>query len=130
MVSCTCIRAYSQSTNGTFDPALCSVFRKSDGKIPAVVKDEVTEPRLLDYIRRSQALGDTVSTAVQRVVDSGEPIVVWGVGTHTQRLLATGGLTKACIKAFVDSNPRYQGKQINGIPIISPAELKGGPSPY
>ena len=35
------------------------------------------------------------------------------------------GLARARITAFVDSNPRYQGKQVSGIPILSPAELAG-----
>ncbi|MGO9109565.1 MAG: class I SAM-dependent methyltransferase [Thermoguttaceae bacterium] len=122
-------RVLRDSTAGAFDPGLCSVFQKSDGKMPVPVRDDDTEPRLLDYIRCSQSLGDTVCTALQHVVASSEPIIVWGVGTHTQRLLAIGGLDNACIKAFVDSNPRYQGKQINGIPIISPSQLKGRSEP-
>jgi len=33
-------------------------------------------------------------------------------------------LGEAKIKAFVDSNPRYQGKSLNNVPIISPQALK------
>jgi len=47
------------------------------------------------------------------------------VGTHTQRLMATSRLAQADIRAFVDSNPRYQGKTISGVPVLAPAALKG-----
>jgi FlaA1/EpsC-like NDP-sugar epimerase len=58
-----------------------------------------------------------------------QTIIIWGVGTHTLRLLETSRLGRANIVAFVDSNPRYQLKQLNGIPIIAPADLKSRPEP-
>ncbi len=56
-------------------------------------------------------------------------MIVWGVGTHTLRLLATGGLDPSKIVEFVDSNPKYQSRDLRGIPVISPAELKDQQSP-
>jgi FlaA1/EpsC-like NDP-sugar epimerase len=72
--------------------------------------------------RRIRALIDR--TAGQR-----EPILVWGVGTHTKRLLATGGLDQVNVSAFVDSNPKYHGKRLHDIPIISPDSLGSRPEP-
>jgi len=43
--------------------------------------------------------------------------------------LATSRLAEAKISAFVDSNSRYQGKSLNDIPIIAPADLRDRPEP-
>jgi FlaA1/EpsC-like NDP-sugar epimerase len=51
-------------------------------------------------------------------------LAVWGAGTHTLRLLETSKLGRAHIVAFIDSNPRYQGKQLRGIPIVTPREFQ------
>ncbi len=61
-----------------------------------------------------------IHETVLELIASQRPLVVWGVGTHTQRLLATGGLAEANIVAFVDSNPNYLGKKLNNIPILAP----------
>jgi hypothetical protein len=46
-------------------------------------------------------------------------MIVWGVGTHTLRLLATGGFDVARIALFLDSNPRYQHQRLRGVPIVA-----------
>ena len=72
--------------------------------------------RLVDYTEASLT---RVSDA-----DSQVPLAVWGTGTHTLRLLETSKLGSARIVAFIDSNARYKGKQLRGIPIITPAEFQ------
>jgi SAM-dependent methyltransferase len=91
--------------------------------------DRATEPALAEYIRRSREVDKRIRAAIGAIVARGQPIVVWGVGTHTLRLLATSRLAEAQIVAFVDSNPRYQGKQLHGRPIIAPDELRGRSEP-
>jgi hypothetical protein len=49
---------------------------------------------------------------------------VWGVGTHTSRLMATSRLGEADIVAFIESNSRYHGKTLRGRPILAPEVLK------
>jgi SAM-dependent methyltransferase len=63
------------------------------------------------------------------LADSGRPIVVWGVGTHTTRLMATSSLAQANIAAFIESNARYHGKTLNGRPILAPSALKDRAEP-
>ena len=65
-----------------------------------------------------------MNNKILRIVKSKKPIIVWGVGTHTLRLLKTSELSKANIKYFVDSNPKYSNKKLNGKKIILPAELE------
>ena len=63
-----------------------------------------------------------LNNRIREAVD-GRKVVVWGVGTHTRRLLANDTLRSGDISAFVDANPKYQGQQLVGIPVISPNQL-------
>jgi SAM-dependent methyltransferase len=89
------------------------------------VPDHETENGLDAYIRQSRQVDEVIRQRIDELVDQSVPLVVWGAGTHTARLFATSRLRQANIRAFVDSNVRYQGKQLDGIPIISPNDLKG-----
>ena len=53
----------------------------------------------------------------------------WGVGAHTLRLLATGGLEIEWVEAFVDSNRKYQQRNLRGAPVISPEQLRSRTEP-
>ena len=66
---------------------------------------------------------------IDQAVKGNRSIMVWGVGTHTQRLLATGALNPSNIVAFVDSNPKYQNQQLHGIPVVRPETLRGRTEP-
>ena len=78
---------------------------------------------LVEYIDISSQVEHGVLEKIAQIEQSGKPIIIWGVGTHTQRLLATSRLGKAKIRVFVDSNKRYYDKMMNGIPIIAPELL-------
>lgn len=112
-----------------FGLALDATFQKRDRANRHLVRDNRTEVELAAYIRQSRAVDDRLRRIIGGIVTTGEPILVWGVGTHTQRLLSMGGLGEATIAAFIDSNPRYQGKLLNNIPIISPGDLHGRSEP-
>ncbi len=121
--------SYNEGLGYTYGGAVVdAVFRKSRGPLPWQ-PDTQTEPALADYIRRSQAVDDGIRQTIERILAAGESVIVWGVGTHTLRLLATSRLAEARIAAFVDANPRYQGKSLRDVPIISPAELSGRAEP-
>ena len=116
-------RALRGYTQATVMPSVQAVFEGSDRAPAPWVRDDDTEARLIEYIRQSRAVDARIRQIIDQTVATGEPILVWGVGTHTQRLLASGGLDKANICAFVDSNPKYHDRQLHGIPIVSPESL-------
>jgi 2-polyprenyl-3-methyl-5-hydroxy-6-metoxy-1,4-benzoquinol methylase len=107
----------------TLDPALSTIFRKSE-KLYSISPDTSTSPALVDYVERSIQVDGDVLEKIEIIANSGRPVVVWGVGTHTQRLLATSKLAQANIIAFIDSNARYQDKFLDGKPILTPDLLK------
>lgn len=86
-------------------------------------KDESSEPALRAYLQASAALDEKVERQMERLAGSREPLLVWGVGTNTQRLMASGPLGRANITAFVDSNPHYHGKTLCGRPVLPPSRL-------
>jgi FlaA1/EpsC-like NDP-sugar epimerase len=83
-----------------------------------------TEPALLKYLESSRRLEEEIQQKIARLAESQIPLAVWGAGTHTLRLLETSKLGSARIVAFIDSNARYQGKQLRGIPIVAPEEFQ------
>ena len=106
------------------------VFQKNIGRKPYILTpDHITKPALKKYIAASREIENRIHDFVNEFEETKNPLIVWGVGTHTQRLLATSRLINANIIAYVDSNPKYLGKLMNGIPIISPEGLVGMSEP-
>ena len=105
------------------EPTVISLFSLT-GKTAPPQFDRHTEPHLKQYLERSRQLEEKIHEKISHLVDSQVPLAVWGAGTHTLRLLETSRLASAPIVTFIDSNPRYKGKQLRGVPIITPEEFK------
>lgn len=107
-----------------------AVFRKEEPAPPfAPVRDEETADALRRYVDQSRGTEARLHAQIDRLVDAGTPVIVWGIGTHTSRLLATSRLRSANIRAFVDSNARYQGRALDGVPIVGPDALRARDEP-
>jgi len=113
---------------GTMFPVVAGLYRPSSTP-PAISFDGETEPRLLAYIEQSRAVEAEIEHQIDEIVASDHPVFVWGVGTHTTRLLTTTSLGHANIRGFVDSNPKYQGKSLSGRPILPPSALASDSAP-
>ncbi len=85
--------------------------------------DDETRPALESYLAQSRERDDRIAAVIDELVRAQVPLAVWGAGTHTLRLLKTGRLGEANIVGFIDSNPRYHGKQLHGVSIVAPAEF-------
>ncbi|MCU1337568.1 MAG: Methyltransferase type 12 [Bryobacterales bacterium] len=90
--------------------------------------DNVTEPGLRRYIEESAATDRRVCQAIQDGARDRD-LLVWGTGAHTRRLLAKGAFEGIRIAAFIDSNPQYQGRELQGVPVVSPRSLAGRTEP-
>jgi 2-polyprenyl-3-methyl-5-hydroxy-6-metoxy-1,4-benzoquinol methylase len=95
---------------------LIGFFRK-DSK--SVQKDTDGELKIQNYIDQSKKYEDAIYANLLQYSDT--PVIVWGLGTFTQRLLVKNVLKN--IVVMVDSNPQYAGKKYNDIDIIPPSEL-------
>lgn len=76
----------------------------------------------LDFSRRSDRYEILDNRAEKEI-----PLIVWGAGQWTMRLLATTSLGKCRIKFFIDSNHSKQGTSFRGVPVCAP-EILGGHS--
>jgi SAM-dependent methyltransferase len=116
-----------QVNKRTATPIIHAIYEKStrEPSDASFEPDLQTMPGLVGYIDHSHLVDDRIHKVIDELAPGGRPIIVWGVGTHTQRLLASSRLAQANIVAFVDSNPNYHGKYLNGVPIIPPGNLSG-----
>ena len=106
------------------EPAVSALYRLQVGANGALpVRDTETAPALERYIAQSRALEERVRAKIAALAAAGRPLAVWGVGTHTLRLLETSRLSEARIVAFLDSNANYQGKTLAGVPVQAPADF-------
>ena len=105
------------------EPAVAGLFQmpKGGAKIPRqLARDEETKPALEKYLAQSREQDARIAAVIRDLVSRRVPLAVWGTGTHTLRLLKTGQLAQANIVAFIDSNSRYHGKTLHGVPIVAP----------
>lgn len=118
-----------QQSRGTIMPVVAAVFDNAIMPSAETRKCEETKPSLTRYIQYSEAIEAKVKQTITDLANSEKSILIWGAGTHTLRLMETSDLSKAKIIAFVDSNPRYQNKEIKGSPVIAPIEISKYPQP-
>jgi hypothetical protein len=102
-----------------------AVYRK--GTVSPQVEmpfDPDTATGLERYLSQCAADDQRLRAQIDALVDRGRRLIVWGIGTHTSRLMATSRLAEADIVAFIESNSRYHGKTLHGRPILAPEALK------
>lgn len=107
---------------GVFAFELKAMYRMT-GKATRPARDTITGPALTAYVEKCRMMERGLAPVLDQLAASRRPILVWGVGTHTQHLLKSSPLRDANIVAFVDSNPNYQGRTLHGAPVLAPAEL-------
>jgi SAM-dependent methyltransferase len=106
------------------EPLLAGIFRVSREKAGVVDIDQDTGVAIRDYVRGSAEMEQRMIESLKPLKMSHVPVLVWGVGTQTQRMLAVGAFDGINVKAYVDSNPKYQGKELAGVPVLSPEEVR------
>jgi SAM-dependent methyltransferase len=117
------IRLLRDLSPQAIEPCVGALFRKSRKNLPKQQADKESMPSLERYLAGSAEVERTLHARIEELAESNTPIVVWGAGTHTLRLLKTSRLRDARIIAFIDSNPNYQGKNLEGIAILPPSSL-------
>ena len=120
-----------EAAPGTNYPAVFGFFRLANGTSPLPTQpDFALREALTEYVTRSRALLDDIEAKLAPwCAPSAEPIIVWGTGQLTLKLLAETCLGHANIAAFVDGNPINQGKILRGQSVIAPASLSASPAP-
>ena len=103
-------------------PAVYAFARRAS---PADLEPDLTARHALAaYVTASARSMQAIEPILASEIQAG-PIVVWGAGQFTMRLLGETSLGGAAIAAFVDSNPIHHGRTLAGRPILAPSELHG-----
>jgi SAM-dependent methyltransferase len=110
-------------------PIAYGVFENAAAKRTDFPRHSESEAGVRRYIRQCREMDAALRQRIDQAISRSPSVIVWGVGTHTQRLLATSALHPANIVAFVDSNPKYQSQQLQGIPVLRPEALKDRSEP-
>ena len=111
-------------------PAMWNLFRLDpDAPVP---EDWVRDPKLGEalesYTVASEKLLSGVESRIKDLAENQTPIIVWGVGQLTLKLLAQSSLGRCNIVAFTDGSPGQHGKTIKGLKVLSPADLADLPA--
>jgi hypothetical protein len=77
------------------------------------------------YIERSSRGDVHLRARINEIAREYPRVAVWGAGTLTLRLFAAGFFDQLKVAVVVDSNPRYQGRTVSGVLIVSPDALAG-----
>lgn len=114
------------STPGCPYPVLFALFRKSAKPVVGFDyrRDNEFLESIQEYVVRSRAKLRLMESRINQWSRSRAPIIVWGTGELTMKLLAETSLRDANIVAFVDGNPVNQGKTLVGREIYAPRELQ------
>jgi len=108
-------------------PIAFGVFQNATVRRSDFPRNTDAESGVRRYVARCREMDSALRQRIDAAVSGDRSVIVWGVGTHTQRLLATGALKLANIVAFVDSNPKYQSQLLQGIPVVRPDALRDRP---
>ncbi len=111
-------------------PAVFGFFRRTDrsdtGRMTA--PDHALRDALLEYIAQSRTIMDGIEATLRPLAaPDAPPIIVWGTGQLTLKLLVETSLGRARIAAFIDGNPINQGKTLHGQPVLAPERLRDLP---
>ncbi len=105
---------------------LVAFATRDDALAPAATpRDADSAAALRRYIERSVRADLHLRARINDIARQYPRVVVWGAGTLTLRMLAAGFFDQLKLAAVVDSNPRYQGRTVSGVLIVSPAALAG-----
>lgn len=121
-----------ESSPGCPYPVAYAFFRRSNAASGPVMSekqsfpiDSVFQKSLLRYISLSRAKLQQIEQLLAPHVGEEKPLIVWGTGQLSMKLLAETSLGRAAIAAFVDGNPINQGKKIAGVPVVAPEQISG-----
>lgn len=112
-------------------PAFRLMGRKRADKERSVPASPETVARCRDAVRSYvEARAGFVDHLRERIdkelagwLENRRRIAIYGAGYHTECLLDATPLAKADLVALVDGNPSKQGREVFGLPVVSPRDL-------
>ena len=128
-------RAQGFAPQGLADDFDFPAFRLLGQKLEAAPVPVLEAPAVVERCRHAiaeyaQARATFVARLRNRVeeeldgwIENRSRIAIYGAGYHTECLLDATPLARADLIALVDGNPAKQGREVFGLPVISPRDL-------
>jgi len=104
-------------------PAVAAIARKSEAPPREIVPDDMLRTSIVTYIDRSREQIAELDRNLCAALAGIPEIIIWGTGQTTLTLLSHTNLGGAKAVALTDSNPRYHGRRLAGIPVVPPDDL-------
>ena len=111
----TCV-AYDRNGYGVF-----TLWRHASEGVPALAFDHTGTADMRTYLTGAEQLAAQMKDRLTPY--RGRAVYVWAAGTHTAMLYQLRLLDGIHVRAIIDSNANYQGKEVYGVPVIAPQEL-------
>lgn len=99
---------------------LLALYRRTLTPSAKPTIDTEAAPSLRAYVHLSRRALQPVEAQATQLEQSQEPLLIWGAGALTSRLLCDTRLGRANIRAIIDRNVGLQGKKLLDIPITAP----------
>jgi SAM-dependent methyltransferase len=115
-------RTISASSTAPY-PAVSAVARATASTPLPVRRDNELAPAVRDYVERSRALLGKIERHLERELSDVDAVVMWGTGQTTLTILSNTRVGGARVTALTDSNPRYHGRHLAGIPVVAPEDV-------
>ncbi len=103
-------------------PAVGVVLRRSNDS--ASIAPSSAAAAIERYVEASTvaAASSVDASKLEALIAARTPVVVWGAGSHAQRLLAQTGLARCAIAFLIDSDPGKQGRSLDGHRVVAPED--------
>ncbi len=111
------------SSEDTLTPALFGVFEQSESSDRTFERDEALGQSLAIYVEQSRTMLAEIDSMLRLRLQTEQPVIVWGTGQLTMKLLSDTILREQPIAAFVDKNPINHGRVLRGTEILPPEEI-------
>lgn len=118
------VAASSQHNDFYGNRYLLALYRRTPNPPPTQpVADAQTAPSLRAYVHLSRQALKPVEEQAAQLEQSQEPLLIWGAGALTSRLLCDTRLGRANICAIIDRNADLQGQTLLNVPITAPESV-------
>jgi 2-polyprenyl-3-methyl-5-hydroxy-6-metoxy-1,4-benzoquinol methylase len=81
------------------------------------------------YIENSNTLLERIDDSLTRDLSEENEVALWGAGNLLIKLLKESILSEKKIVAIIDNSPQRQGRNLDGIPIVSPDDFRNDSVP-
>jgi 2-polyprenyl-3-methyl-5-hydroxy-6-metoxy-1,4-benzoquinol methylase len=103
---------------------LLGLYRKKTETQTEIKIDAKASTSIKAYIDLSKQKLQQAIQEIEILVSTQEPVIIWGAGALTSRLLCDTNLSDANIQYIVDRNKDLHGKILNGLSIEAPEIIK------